>query len=252
MSLPLRKNKYGRPAFVEPAKFLEDVRRRGRLPQYKIPKKIIFFFIPTQVPKLTEQESVSAHGFFSAKMNLIEGGEIGILSQFGFGAPALAIHLELLVAMGATEFIGVGTSGSLLGDVQVGDLILCSKALRDEGVSYHYQEASEFAYPSEPLNLAIREAALKQGLKLRECATWTTDAIYRETLEEVHDCRARDIHTVDMEASALFTIAKYRGVQAASLFAISDLLTGEEWQPHMHTTKAPLESLVQLAIQALK
>lgn len=62
--------------------------------------------------------------------------------------------------------------------------------------------------------------------------SWTTDAPYRETAEEISAYRAEGILTVDMEASAIFTVGALLGVQTASIFCISDVLHGEEWEPH--------------------
>jgi uridine phosphorylase len=251
VSLPQVVSKYGKKAFIEPPVFLDYVKKLGRLPKYEIPKNIVFYFIPTQLPKFKTSKNVESKKFFNARMDILKSENVGVVSQFGFGAPALAIQLELLIAMGAKNFIGVGTSGSLLADVRIGDLVLCNKAIRDEGVSYHYVPPSEFAYPSEILSKKIRKTMMGMDVGFHEGPTWTTDAIYRETLDEVHKCRTLGVYTVDMEASALFTVARYRNVNAASLFAISDLLTGEEWAPHMHKTAAPLGALLDIAIKSL-
>jgi len=251
MSFPRLPGQFSKKAFIEPAAFIDYVAKRGRLPKYKVPENIIFFFLPTQLPKLPALENAETKKFFNARMDLLCKGQVGLVSQFGFGAPALTIQLELLIALGAKKFIGVGTSGSLIGDVEIGDLILCTKAVRDEGVSYHYVPPAEFSYPSESLNRALKATAKSKKIVLKEAPTWTTDAIYRETVEEVQHFRKMGVHTVDMEASALFAVAHYRKVQAASLFAISDLLTGDEWSPHLHTTAAPLENLLGLAIGVL-
>jgi len=250
MSLPGDPSKYGKKAFIEPETFIEYVRSRHRLPKFEIPKDIIFFFIPTQLPRMPMLEGAQNKKFFNAKMDILKNGRIGVVSQFGFGAPALAIQLEMLIALGAKRFIGVGTAGSLIGDVNIGDLVLCNKALRDEGVSYHYVPASEYAYPSEKLNQAIRQTCKNKSMKLKEAPTWTTDAIYRETADEVRRYREMGIQTVDMEASAFFSVARHRGAEAASLFAVSDLLTGEEWAPFLHETSAPLTTLLDVAITA--
>lgn len=63
-------------------------------------------------------------------------------------------------------------------------------------------------------------------------STWTTDAPYRETAEEIAQYRDEGILTVDMEAAALFTVARLSGLAAASVFCVSDVLHGEEWEPH--------------------
>ena len=62
--------------------------------------------------------------------------------------------------------------------------------------------------------------------------SWTTDAPYRETAEEIAKYRADGILTVEMEASCLFTVARNVGAAAAAAFVVSDVLHGEQWEPH--------------------
>ncbi len=62
--------------------------------------------------------------------------------------------------------------------------------------------------------------------------TWTTDAPYRETVEEITRYRGEGILTVEMEAAALFTVARLSGLAAAAAFCVSDVLHGERWEPH--------------------
>jgi purine-nucleoside phosphorylase len=60
--------------------------------------------------------------------------------------------------------------------------------------------------------------------------TWTTDALFRETQGEVAYYSSQGIDTVDMEAAAVFSAARYRGVRAAAVFVISDLVLPVGWQ----------------------
>ncbi|OFZ13415.1 MAG: hypothetical protein A2Z20_08425, partial [Bdellovibrionales bacterium RBG_16_40_8] len=172
---------------IEPEMFLTYMKGQGKLPKFVIPKKIIFSYLPIKYPEVknsnTTEKPVS-HKFFGARFDLFENKKVGVVSQFGFGAPALTIELELLVAMGAKEFIGVGTAGSISSELNVGDFMLCEKALRGEGVSAHYASSSEYSYPSEKLNLNIRNAFNGKKLNFYEGATWSTDAVYRETVDE--------------------------------------------------------------------
>jgi uridine phosphorylase len=250
MSLPRDSSKYDKKSFVEPSTFVNYVQKMGRLPKLDVPKNILFFFIPTQIPRLDNVQKMESKKFFDGKIDLL-GNNVGIVSQFGFGAPALTIQLELLIAMGAQNFIGVGQSGSLSEKLKVGDFVLCNQAVRDEGVSQHYVPPAEYAYPDESLCKKIRQEFKSRNLPFHEEPTWTTDAIYRETVDEVKTYREKGVCTVDMEASALFSVARYRKVKAASLFAISDLLTGDTWEPHFHTTAPPLKTLVEVAIASL-
>ena len=150
------------------------------------------------------------------------------LARLPIGAPAAAIAVEELSARGTELFIGVGTAGAIDERLAEGDLVVCSAALRDEGTSYHYAPPEPFAVPDPGLTARLR-AALPGAVN---GPSWTTDAPYRETAEEVAKYRAEGIVTVEMEASCLFTVASAVGVAAAAAFAVSDVLHGEQWAPH--------------------
>jgi uridine phosphorylase len=153
--------------------------------------------------------------------------ELGLV-RLPIGAPAAAIAVEVLAARGAELFIGVGTAGAIDERLAVGDLVVCSAALRDEGTSYHYAPPEPFALPDPGLTARLR-AALPDAV---HGPSWTTDAPYRETAEEVAKYRAEGIVTVEMEASCLFAVAGSVGVPAAAVFTVSDVLHGEQWAPH--------------------
>jgi uridine phosphorylase len=148
-------------------------------------------------------------------------------TRLPIGAPAVAIALEELSARGTELFIGVGTAGAINERLAVCDVAVCSAALRDEGTSYHYAPPEPFALADPGLTARLREAlpAAAYG------PSWTTDAPYRETAEEIAKYRAEGILTVEMEASCLFTVDRITGTAAAAAFVVSDVLHGEQWEP---------------------
>ena len=155
---------------------------------------------------------------------------LGVVEGFGYGAPGAAIVLEELIAFGATRFVNLGIAGALPREVAFGDLVLCTKALRDEGVSHHYAAAERFAHPSLALRQALGDTLTRQGRPFVEGPAWTIDALFRETREEAERYRDEGIVAVDMETAALFVIAATYGVDLAALFVVSDhLLAGESW-----------------------
>ena len=75
--------------------------------------------------------------------------------------------LEILIELGVKRFINVGIAGGLQKTSHIGDVVVCTSAIRDEGVSYHYlEDPSAPALPSENLT-----AALKQTLNMMVYAT---------------------------------------------------------------------------------
>jgi uridine phosphorylase len=172
-----------------------------------------------------DHQEVHGAGADSALLRLTP--DLG-LARLPIGAPAAAIAVEELSARGTELFIGVGTAGAIDERLAAGDLVVCSAALRDEGTSHHYSPPEPFAVPDPGLTARLREAlpAAAHG------PSWTTDAPYRETVEEIGRYRAEGILTVEMEASCLFTVAKNVGTAAAAAFVVSDVLHGEQWQPH--------------------
>jgi uridine phosphorylase len=147
------------------------------------------------------------------------------------GAPAAAIVIEELAALGVKTVVGVGTAGGLSPDLEIGQAVVCSAALRDEGTSHHYSPPGRWALPDSELLASLR-------LALPDAAvgpSWTTDAPYRETAEEIAAYREEGILTVDMEASAMFTVGASLDIQIASVFCVSDVLHSEEWEPHFQS-----------------
>ena len=87
------------------------------------------------------------------------------------------------------------------------------------------------AVPSPRLRDAIERALRERGVAYATGASWTTDAVYREHRGKIDRYRAAGVMTVEMELSALFTVAAFRGVECAALLAISDELHGDAWDP---------------------
>jgi uridine phosphorylase len=178
---------------------------------------------------------------------------LAISGGFGIGSPATAVQCEELIALGASRFISIGTAGSLWPNIGPGCLVICDRAIRDEGTSFHYAPPRKYAMPSAPLTRYMISAMSNAATDLHIGTTWTTDAPYRETPLEVETYTSEGVLTVDMEASALFTVAAYHGVHASSAFVISDQILGCRWVPNFQDSavEAGLEVLLASAVDAL-
>jgi len=181
------------------------------------------------------------------------GGAVGLSGGFGVGAPAATNRLEDIGASGCTHFVAIGFAGGLQPRLHAGDVVLCDRAIRDEGVSHHYAPWAKYATPSATLTARLHEAMATAGLEHRSGATWTIDTPYRETVEELRRYQQEGVLTVEMEAAALATVCQVRGFEFATAFTISDTLADPEWRPQFHHDAAAigLARLLDAAIAAL-
>ena len=157
------------------------------------------------------------------------------------GAPVCAAQWEEVTAMGLESLVLFGTCGVLDGSIADCAILLPTAAVRDEGVSYHYLPASE----EVPVNPRYREefrALLRErGLSWHEGKVWTTDAIYRETRENLRRRRAAGCLCVDMEAAAMAAVAAFRQKTVFQFFYAADNLDADCWEERSLANEAKLE-----------
>ncbi|TLZ71648.1 MAG: purine-nucleoside phosphorylase [Methanobacteriota archaeon] len=153
-----------------------------------------------------------------------------VVARTTIGAPATAIMIEEMAALGAREFLAFGACGSLVPRLKIGAIVVPTFAATDEGTSRHYGGAGR-ARPDTALRAALVRACEGRGVPFTEGGTWTMDAVYRETFARARALAARGVVAVDMEASAIWAVARHRGLRAASLFVVSDELGGDGWNP---------------------
>ena len=152
------------------------------------------------------------------------------IARLPIGSPAAAGLVEEMIACGMTSLIVTGAAGSLQPHAPIGTVVLPTSAIREEGTSHHYTESHVPAVPSARLVAGLEGKLREHGIEYVSGPTWTTDAIYREHRAKIERYRSAGVVTVEMELSALLTIAAYRGIECAGLFAVSDELHGSSWE----------------------
>jgi len=244
--------KHAYDAFFTPHDFFAYLRRMGRMPDGVVPEGVIFCYQNAVMRHVLETEEVEHVPLFAAGgFHLLREtqGRVAVCGGFGIGAPAVATILEQFVALGTRRFVSIGTAGGLQKTCRIGDLIVCDAAVRDEGVSHHYLEAAEYAHPSAALTDALRRTLEDMGAPHVVGPSWTIDTPFRETVEEARHYQARGIMTVEMEAAALFAVARFRQVDLAASFVVSDSLAELVWEPQFDSelTSAGLQTLYRAA-----
>jgi len=253
MPFPNFEGKHTHDAFITPQDFLAWARRAGLETETELPPDALLIYQSSALKHLTETYGARAVSSLAGDVHVIdEPRPVVVARANGIGAPVAAVTLEELTACGVRRVINVGTAGTLSQHLAIGDIVVCTGAVRDEGTSYHYLSHDEPAAPSGALTEALAEAIIRQGRSVHRGRTWTIDAPYRETVEEARHYQTEGVATVDMEASAVFAVARVRGIEAAAAFSISDSLAELVWSPHFDSaeTRAGLVAVLDAAIEA--
>ncbi len=216
----------------DPFAYLDPGRHRGRaeLPGHAV---ICFFdevvraAVGDRKPDYKLRWEHGIHGIWAIERD----GRPLTICHPGCTAPLAAANLDALVAMGCTKVIACGGAGTVAAGFDVGHAVVVTDAVRDEGTSYHYLPATAGrTVASSPEARAALEAELvARGVPYELGRTWTTDGIFRETRAKVARRRAEGCLTVDMEASALFAVAAFRGATIGQVLYCGDDLSTETW-----------------------
>lgn len=180
-----------------------------------------------------DMERSDYRALFISRLYLGRGDCTGISLVGPFiGAPYAVMLLETLIAWGAERILFLGWCGAVSPSVAVGDIILPTAAVIDEGTSPHYGlDIGGRALPSSTLSVRTREGFAGGETAIKEGIIWSTDAIYRETPEKVAFHQTREVLAVEMELSALFSVGRFRQVDVAAVLVVSDELGSFTWRP---------------------
>jgi len=150
------------------------------------------------------------------------------------GAPAACMILEEVIAAGAKEIVEVGIAGGIQPYLKPGDILVITGGKRDEGTSYHYYPRDIKFESTLKLRQKIERYFDQRKQKYYRGPVWTTDGVYRETKGKLRKFRREGVLGVNMETSALLAVARYRGVELASIQVISDILSESDWLLAVH------------------
>ena len=155
-------------------------------------------------------------------------GRVLALGKTTVGAPAAAGFLEeIAMRVNTKKFVVFGGAGCLQKKIAHGKVIVPTFAWRDEGTSYHY------APPADTVGMkgAKAVAAFMEGRGIPYIlgGTWTTDAFYRETEDNIQRRRAAGCISVEMECAALQAVCDFRGYELYYFLTGGDLLDAPQW-----------------------
>lgn len=178
-----------------------------------------------------------------------DGAALSIQST-GMGGPSAAIVVEELIRLGARRLVRVGTCGALAEGFELGELLVTDAALAGDGASRALGTGDRIA-PDPELTGALVAAAAPDGV--RTGAVASVDLFY----DPAPDAGARWLDAgalaVEMENATLFRLGALRGVAAASVLAVSDLVVPgtEPERIDEERLEAAAERMGALAVRAL-
>ena len=162
---------------------------------------------------------------------LVDRDQTMCLAGPALGAAAAVLILEKLIVLGVKEIWLVSCCGTLDPSFSIGDLVLAIGGVSGEGVSRYYSRESVTSSGRAATN-NLQEIATQQCGDVRPGIIWSTDAPYRERRSELIALQERyGVIGIDMEFSALCTVAAHRGVSLGALFVVSDTIWTKNWKP---------------------
>jgi uridine phosphorylase len=202
---------------------------------FPVPETLVICYFRDAIEKLCAEAGAEEVGQLVSEMGRIPvhavdwaGTRVGIV-QGGVGAPLAVGWLEELIAIGVRRVVVVGGAGALVPGLTLGHVVVPTSAVRDEGTSHHYLPASRTVEPTLSAVAAITRTLERRGVPYVSGATWTTDALFRETRAKMARRVAEGCLTVEMEAAALFAVAQFRGIALGQMLYAGDDLSGESW-----------------------
>ena len=235
-----------REALITPSHFYtpRDVPRRCVLCFFQDAISLRCARAPTAATIRTE---VGRHPIYELDVG---GRRVGVMHP-GLGAPMGAMLLEAAIALGCDTFISCGGAGAVAVDLVQGEVVVATTPRRSRDPPRTSPRPPPAGAGPHPEVIAALEAELvRQRLPFRAGATWSTDAVYRETSARIERRRGQGCLVVEMEAAALFAVAQHRGVRLGQLFYAGDDVSGEAWEERGWQEEPIRGRLLEVALAA--
>ncbi|MHC3439612.1 nucleoside phosphorylase [Natrialbaceae archaeon A-gly3] len=199
---------------------------------------------PERVEKVLEcwddGEVRAHHREYRTATGTYEGTPVSVTST-GIGSPSAAIAVEELARVGVETCIRVGSCGAIQPEMAVGDLVITTGAVRQEGTSDEYVREDYPASADHEVVSALIAAAERLDYEYHTGITMSADSFYAgqgrpgfEGFEAarsdrlVEDLREANVANIEMEASAILTLANIYGLRAGAVCTVyANRETGE-------------------------
>ena len=168
------------------------------------------------------------------------------------GAPACVGCFEDIIPMGTKRIILLGNCGVLDKNIEDCGIIIPTRAIRDEGTSYHYAPAADYIDVNTKYTDLFRSILEAHGYPYIMGTTWTTDAFYRETRSKIARRKQMGAICVEMECAAMQAMCDFRGVEFFQFLYAGDSLAQAHWDPRSLSGLERLDDKEKIALLALE
>lgn len=180
------------------------------------------FRVPMIAEFLTEVKDI-AHQREHRTMTGLYRGKLITATSTGMGCPSTAIAVEELARVGVTSFIRVGSTAAVQPGINPGDLLVSEGSLRNDGTTAAYAHPGFPAVPDIAITAELTRLAAISG-RSSAGINASDDAFYAETPEWIDQLNKLGILNIEMESSALYVVARLRGLRAGMICACSSNL----------------------------
>ncbi len=196
--------------------------------------------LETIVADWDNHDVVAHHREYRTATGSYEGTPISVTST-GIGSPSAAIAVEELARVGTETFIRVGSCGAIQPEMAVGDLVITTGAVRQEGTSEEYVREEYPATADYEVVSALVAAAERLGYDYHTGVTMSADSFYAGqgrpgfdgfeaagSTDLVDQLAEANVKNIEMEASAILTLANIYGLRAGAVCTVyANRETGE-------------------------
>lgn len=174
----------------------------------------------------------------------------------GMGMPSMGIYCyELYKFYDVENIIRIGSCGVYTPDIDLLDTILVDKTYTEGNFAYEWNSNDcHLMQADEGLNASIEEAAKRLNIHYIKGNTLCSDCFdgYLDDLNALLNRLPKDLNIIgaEMEAFALFYIAKYFNKKASCLLTVVDSLAKKQSSTVEEREKS-LNNMIKLALESI-
>jgi len=206
--------------------------RKGRK-EVSIPACGFLLVNPSEADELHNRlrnEGARSQFIFHSKLTVASDNSFFVAGP-GIGSPMASMIMEKLIVLGARRIVLFGWCGAIDRNLKVGDIIVPAFAEVGEGTSQYYSDDRRQVVHQGLLETIARKLCA-HGENVSHSGVWSTDAIFRESRKHLGLLnREKQIGVIDMEFSALCSVAAFRQIEFAGVLIVSDEIWGQSWRP---------------------